>query len=390
MKRIYLDNAASTPVDKRVVKEMLPYFSEKCGNASSLHSFGREAMEGIEKAREQVAKAINANAEEIIFTGSGTESNNLALKGYARANKRKGKNIVTQATEHHAVLHPIEELEKEGFEAQVLKPDKEGFFGLEEFGKALGKETIMASVMHANNEIGTIYPLKEIGKICREQEIFFHTDAVQTVGKEKADVKKMNIDALSASAHKFYGPKGVGFLYLRDGEKIEGMMSGGSQEKGMRPSTYNTQGIVGMGKAIEIAVKEMDSERKKEKKMQKKFVKGALEIEDSWLNGPELGNKRLANNVNLGFDFVEGEAMLLKLDYFGIAASTGSACSSESLKPSHVLMAIGLAPRKVHGSLRLSLGKQNTAEEIGFVLEKLRKAVGELREISPLGKMVKT
>ncbi len=386
-KQVYLDNAASTPVDKRVLKEILPFFGEKYGNASSVHSSGREGMEAIQKAREKIAKAINAEPEEIIFTSSGTESNNLLIKGFARAGLEKEKHILTQKTEHDAVLHPIEELAKQGFETRVLEVDREGFFQMEEFEKEAGRAGL-ASIMHANNEIGTIYPIKKIGKICREKGTVFHTDAVQTVGKEKINVKKMKIDALSASAHKFYGPKGAGFLYLKEGIKIEGLMSGGGQERKLRPGTYNTQGIVGMGKALEIANKEMNNAKEKEKKMQKELAKRLMEIDDSWINGPKIGSKRLANNLSAGFEYVEGEAMLIKLDDYGIAASTGSACSSDSLKASHVLLGIGLRPRRAHGTLRFSLGKQNNIQDVKYVGEKMKKVVGELRNISPLKKGV--
>ncbi len=382
-KRIYLDHAATTPLDKRVLKEMKPFFSEKFGNAGSLHSFGQEAREAVEKAREDIAKAINAKPEEIIFTSGGTESDNLALQETAYPNRKKGNHIITSSFEHHAVLHTVQFLEKDGFEASYLAVTKEGFVELQEFEKTLTDKTILASVMHANNEIGTIQPVKEIGELCREKGILFHSDAVQTVGKEKIDVEKMNLDLLSASAHKFYGPNGVGFLYVRQGTKIHPLMHGGGHEKGLRSGTENVPGIVGMASALKLAVKETDKDNAGERKLRNKLVDGCLEIENSWLNGDR--EPRLACNAALGFDFVEGESMVLMLSDKGIAASTGSACSTKSLEPSHVLRAIGLPHVKCHGSLRFTLGRSTSVKDIDYVLQELPKIVQRLRKISPLG-----
>ncbi len=386
MKRIYLDHAATTPLDERVLREMKPFFSEKYGNASSLHSFGREAREAIERARETVASAINAEPEEIVFNSGGTEGDNTAVHGIAYPNRKKGRHIVTTKIEHHAVERACEFLEKDGFEVTYLEVDREGFIDLPKLEAATGKETILVSVMHANNEIGTIEPIAEIGKICREREIYFHTDAVQSVGKEKIDIKAMNIDLLSASGHKFYGPKGVGFLYVRKGTKLRPLMHGGGHEKGLRSGTENVVGIVGLAKALEIAEAEREKEAARKRKLAKGLVKQALEIENSWMNGPEIGKKRLSNNVNLGFDFVEGESMVLMLDDKGIACSTGSACSTKDLRPSHVLLAIGLKPWQAHGSLRLTMGRDTKEKDIRQVIESVNEIVGKLREISPMYK----
>jgi cysteine desulfurase len=386
MKQVYLDHAATTPMDERVLKEMQPWFCEKFGNASSLHSFGLEAREAIEKSRESIAKAIGAGPEEVYFTSGGTESDNIALKGIAFGNREKGKHLITSRIEHHAVEETAKFLESDGFQVSFLGVDRKGFVGLEELEKAITGKTMLVSIMHANNEIGTIQPIEEIGRICSEKGAAFHTDAVQSVGKEKIDVEKMGIGLLSASAHKFYGPKGAGFLFAKSGLKLAKTVHGGNHEKGLRSGTENVPGIVGMAKALEIAEAEREKEAGRERALAKRLVKGALEIENSWLNGPEIGGKRLGNNVNLGFDFVEGESMVLMLSDRGIACSTGSACSTKSLKPSHVLTAIGVPRVKCHGSLRLSLGKGNDIEGIDYVLEELPKVVARLREISPLKK----
>jgi cysteine desulfurase len=386
MKRIYLDNAATTPLDKHVLKEMQPYFSEKYGNAGSLHSWGTEAREAVEKSRAEIAKTINARPEEIIFTSGGTESDNLALQETAYPNRKNGNHIVTTSFEHHAVLHTVQFLEKDGFEASYLPVSKEGFVELQEFEKALKEKTILASIMHANNEIGTIQPIAEIGRICREKGILFHSDAVQTVGKEKIDVEKMNLDLLSASAHKFYGPKGVGFLYVRQGTKIAPLVHGGGHERGLRSGTENVPGIVGMASALKLAVKEMEKENVRERKLRDRLIGGCLEIKDSWLNGGK--EPRLAGNAALGFDFVEGESMVLMLSDKGVAVSTGSACSTKSLEPSHVLRSLGLPQVKCHGSLRFTLGKDTKGSDIDYVLKVLPPIVERLREISPLHKGV--
>jgi cysteine desulfurase len=386
MRRIYLDHAATTPLDGRVLNAMLPYFSGKFGNASSLHSFGREAREAIEKSREVVAKIIGAKAGEIVFKSGGTEGDNTALKGIALSNRRKGNHVITSKIEHHAVGHATKQLEKQGFEATFLGVDKEGFISLDGLEKAVGEKTVLLSVMHANNEIGTIEPIAEIGKICRKKGVCFHTDAVQSVGKEKIDVERMGIDLLSASAHKFYGPKGAGFMYIRKGTRIEPLMQGGGHEHGLRSGTENVVGIVGLAKALEIAEREREQEAARERALSKKLAKGTLEIENSWLNGPAVGSKRLSNNVNLGIDFVEGESMVLMLDNAGIACSTGSACSTRDLSPSHVLLAIGLKPWQAHGSLRFTLGRSTAKRDIEYVVEALGKIVSKLRAISPLRK----
>ncbi len=384
MRQIYLDHAATAPTDERVLKEMVPWFLEKYGNASSLHSFGLEAREAVEKARESIAKAINAKPEEICFTSGGTESDNIAVKGIAFGNRKKGKHLITSKIEHHAVEETFRFLESDGFEASYLDADSQGFISLQALENAINEKTTLVSVMHANNEIGTIQDISSIGKICSEKGVCFHSDAVQSVGKEKIDVKKMNIGLLSSSAHKFYGPKGAGFLFAKEGTKMAKTVHGGNHEHGLRSGTENVPGIVGMAKALEIAESTREKESRRERLLAKKMLKGALKIENSWLNGPKIGNKRLSNNVNLGFDFVEGESMVLMLSDKGIACSTGSACSTKSLKPSHVLTAIGLPRVKCHGSIRFSLGKGNGEKDINHVLENLSKVVERLREISPL------
>lgn len=380
MKRIYLDHAATTPLDPRVLKEMQPYFSEKFGNAGSLHSFGQEAREAVEKARGEIAKAINARPEEIVFTSGGTESDNLALKGVMNAAGKGG--LVTSGFEHHAILHAAQALERQGFGVKYLPVTKEGFVQPGEAEKVLGKETVLVSVMHANNEIGTIQPVAEIGKMCRAKGILFHSDVVQTLGKERVDVEKMSLDLLSASGHKFYGPKGVGFLYVRNGTTIVPVAHGGGHEKGLRSGTENVPGIVGMAAALKLAVREMDDENARLRKLRDRLIDGSLGIKDSWLNGAR--QPRLASNAAIGFDFVEGESMVLMLSDRGIAASTGSACSTKSLEPSHVLRSLELPHVKCHGSLRFTLGKSTGAKDIDYVLQELPPIVERLREISPL------
>ncbi len=384
MKRIYMDHAATTPMDREVLEEMKPYFCEKFGNASSLHSFGSEAKLALDTARRRIAKVINAEEEEIIFNSGGTEADNTALIGTALANRKKGKHIITTKIEHHAVLEPCKFLERFGFKITYLDVDKYGLVNPQALEDAITEDTILVSVMHANNEIGTIEPISEIGKICREKGVYFHTDAVQTFGKLPIDVKKMNIDLLSVSSHKIYGPKGVGCLYIRKGVEIEPLIHGGSHEFKKRAGTENISGIVGFGKATEIAMREMERENERLKKLGKMLIKGVLEIPNSYLNGhPE---KRLPGNTNFRFDYIEGESIVLRLDMEGIAASTGSACSSRSLKPSHVLLAIGLRPEQAHGSLRLTLGRYNTKEDVEYVLEVLPGIISDLRKISPFKK----
>lgn len=378
MKRIYLDHAATTPVAKEVLEAMQPYFSQKFGNASSLYSFGREAKEAIEDSRQKAAKVIGAEPCEIIFTSGGSESDNMVLRGIAKA----GDHIITSAFEHPAVLHTCQALEKEGVKVTYVPVTKDGFVRPEDVKKAITKKTKLVSIMHANNEIGTIQPVAEIGKLCRDAGVLFHTDAVQTYGKIPIDVKKMGIDFLSASGHKLYGPKGVGCLYMRSGVPLKPLITGGSQEHRMRAGTENAAGIVGFGKAAELSLKNMDRESTYLTKLRDSLIVRVLKIEDSWLNGSR--QNRLPNNTNFGFEYIEGESIILHLDIKGVAASTGSACSSESLTPSHVLTAIGLSPVKAHGSLRMTLGKDNTKEEIDYVLGVLPEIVENLRKISPM------
>ena len=379
--QVYMDYAATTPVDPRVLKAMQPYFSEKFGNTMSLHKQGREAKHALTESRETVARLMNAQPDELLFTASATEANNTVIKGIAYANKNKGKHIITSAIEHHCILEPASWLEKQGYEITRLPVDKHGLINITELENTIRKDTILVSIMHSNNEIGTIQDIQQIGKICKEKTVYFHSDAAQSFGKIPIDVKKMNIDLLSVNAHKMYGPKGVGGLYIRKGTKIEPLLHGGGQENHKRASTVNVAGIVGFAQAAKIQQKEMESDAKKQTQLRDKLIKELLKIEDSHLNGHKT--KRLPNNTNFWFSYIEGESLLMQLDIQGISASTGSACSSESLEASHVLLAIGLEPKEAHGSLRLSLGKYNTKQEIDYVLEIVPKAVERLREISP-------
>ena len=385
MKRIYLDYAATTPTAPEVVEAMLPYFTDRFGNPSSIHSFGQEGKAAIEEAREKIANLIGAKQEEIIFTSGGTESNNSALKGVAYANQHKGNHIITTPLEHHAIIEPCNFLEKSGFKVTYLPVDKDGLLNPEEVKKAITTKTILISAMHANNEIGTIEPIAEIGRIARERDIYFHTDAVQTFGHLPINVDELNISLLSISAHKLCGPKGVGALYVRKGTRMVSFMHGGEQERRRRASTENVPGIVGFGKAVEIAEEKMEEEAKELTILRDKLIKGIFEkIDHVCLNGHPT--KRLPNNINVSIEFVEGESMLLNLDMEGIAASTGSACSSSSLEPSHVLLSLGLSPELAHGSLRFTLGRYTKEEEIDYVLEILPKIVDKLRSMSPLYK----
>jgi len=385
MKPIYLDHAATTPTDPRVVEAMLPYFSKLYGNPSSLHSFGQDARRAVEEARDRIAAFLGAKTEEIVFTSGGTESNNFVIRGVASAKKDKGNHIITSNIEHHAVLEPCHSLEKEGFEVARIKVDKDGLVDPDDVRREITDKTILISIMHANNEIGTVQPIEEIGKIAKERGIYFHSDVVQTFGHLPVRVDQLNVDLLSASAHKLYGPKGVGFLYVRKGTRIKRFMEGGDQEKKRRASTHNVPGIVGFGKAVELAGGEMEAESRKLIVLRDKLIGGLLEkIGDAQLNGHPA--RRLPNNVNISISYVEGESLLLNLDMEGIACSTGSACTSSSLEPSHVLMAIGLPHEMAHGSLRFSLGRATTEEEIHDVLTVLPKIVKKLRSISPLYK----
>lgn len=388
VRQIYLDNAATTPVKKEVLDAMIPYFTEKFGNPSSIYRLGQETRAAIDEAREKVAKAINASPREIFFTGGGSESDNWAIKGIAFANRNKGDHIITTKIEHHAVLHTCKYLEKNGFKVTYLDVDEYGTVNIEQLKESITEKTILISIMFANNEIGTIQPIKEIGSIARENNIYFHTDAVQAIGNIKIDVKDLNIDLLSMSAHKLYGPKGIGALYIRQGVKIDSYMHGGAQEKNRRAGTENIPGIVGFGKAIELAYENIDEHNSKLIKLRDRLIKGIYDnIDYVRLNGhPE---NRLPGNVNFSFEFIEGESLLLCLDMAGISASSGSACTSGSLDPSHVLLAIGLPHEIAHGSLRLTLGDFNTEEEVDYVIENLVKIVDRLRQMSPLYENVK-
>jgi len=388
MKRIYLDYAATTPTHPEVLKAMLPYFTDAFGNPSSIHSFGQEAKDAIEKARNQVAALIGAKSEEIVFTGSGTEADNFALKGVAVANQSKGNHIITSSIEHHAVLETCKFLEKQGFSVTYLPVDGYGMVDPGGVKKAITAKTILISVMHASNEVGTIEPIAEIGNIAREAEVYLHTDAVQAVGHIPVDVNKLNVDLLSISAHKLYGPKGIGALYIKKGTKVSSFMHGGSQERGKRASTENVPAIVGFGKAAEIAQREMLEEAQKLTVLRDRLIEGILtSIEHTRLNGHPV--IRLPNNVNVSVDYAEGESMLLNLDLAGICASTGSACSSADLEPSHVLVAMGLPHLQAHGSLRFTSGKWTTEEDINQVLNVLPGIVSKLRAMSPLIKSSK-
>lgn len=383
---VYMDHAATTFTKSEVVEAMLPFLKEHFGNPSSLYSIGREGKEAIETAREQLAKAIGANPEEIYFTSGGTESDNWAIKGTAFARRQKGKHIITTPIEHHAVLYPCEYLETKGFDVTYLPVDRYGLVDPSEVEAAIRKDTIFISIMYANNEIGTIEPIPEIGEIAKERGIPFHTDAVQVIGKIPLDMKQKdrNVDMLSLSSHKFYGPKGIGALYLREGTEIENYMHGGGQERKKRAGTENVAGIVGLGKAIELATANLEKHNERTKKMRDRLLAGILEIPDCRLNGhPE---KRLPDNLNFSFEYIEGESLLLMLDQRGICSSTGSACSSGSLEPSHVLRAIGLPPEIAQGSLRLTLGDENSEEDVDYVLEVLPETVGKLRAMSPFYK----
>ncbi|WP_048199088.1 cysteine desulfurase NifS [Methanocella arvoryzae] len=384
MKRVYLDNSATTKVSDEVVSAMLPYFTEKYGNPSSLHSAGREAREAVEAARARVADAIGASPAEIIFTSGGTESDNIAIIGGALANKKKGNHIITSAIEHPAVIETCRHLEKNGFKVTYVPVDQEGILRLDELEEAITPETTLITVMHVNNEIGTIQPIREIGKIAKEKDIYFHTDAVQAFGKVPVNVDDLGVDMLSLSSHKVHGPKGVGVLYLRRGTPVRSLVYGGGHEKGIRSGTENVAGIVGMGKACELAVRDFDRNVEQMTRLRDRLMDGLLKIDHSRLNGSRT--KRSPNNVNISYSFVEGESMVLLLDMKGIEVSTGSACSSKKLEASHVLLSCGLDPETAHGSLRMTNSKYTTEEEIDYVIETLPGIVSRLREMSPLYK----
>jgi len=374
MNRTYLDYAATTPTHPEVVKAMLPYFSDAFGNPSTLYSYGQEARKAVETARNKIASLINAHSEEMVFTSGGTEADNFAIKGVAYANEHNGNHIITTPIEHHAVLEPCKFLEKRGFTVTYLPVGKYGLVDPQDVKNAITDKTILISVMHANNEVGTIEPIAAIGKIAKERGIIFHTDAVQTVGHIPVDVDKLGVDLLSISAHKFYGPKGIGALYIRKGTKLAPFIHGGAQEKGQRAGTENTPGIIGFSKAVEIAMQEMTEERTRLSHLRDRFIKGLLEqIEQIQVNGHPT--ERLPNNVNITIDSTRGDLMLLKLESEGIYASTGSACSSSNPEPSHVLLALGLSPEQAGSSLRFTLGRETTESDIERVLEVLARII---------------
>lgn len=383
MRKVYLDNAATTALSPKVLEQMMPYLTTIYGNPSSPHSFGQEARKGVDHARDQVAKALNALPEEIIFTGCGTESDNTVLFGVAERYAKKGNHIITTNVEHHAILHTCEALEKRGVEVTYLPVDENGMVTAEQVANAITDKTILVSIMFANNEVGTIMPIAEIGKVCRERGVLFHTDAVQAVGHVPIDVKAMNIDMLSLSAHKFHGPKGVGALYMKKGIRLPSYVMGGAQERNRRAGTENVAGIVGLGAAIALATQTLEESAARMTKLRDKLIAGiAQRIPEVKLNGhPTM---RLPNNVNYSIKYIEGESILLMLDMNGIAASSGSACTSGSLDPSHVLLALGLSHEVAHGSVRLTLSDETTEEDIDYVLDVLPKVAERLRTMSPL------
>lgn len=383
MRRIYFDHSATTPVDQTVATAMLEYMTEKYGNPSSIHLFGREVRQAVDEARTEVAALLGAKGSEIFFTSGGTEADNLALKGIAYANRKKGNHIITTTIEHHAILHTCQYLEKQGFSITYLPVDENAMVKLEDIQNAITDKTILISIMFVNNEVGTMQPIKEIGQLAREKGIYFHTDAVQAVGNYPIDVGEYQIDLLSLSGHKFYGPKGIGALYIRQGVRLEAQQQGGGQERNLRAGTENVPGIVGLGKAAELAKREMQTEIKHITALRDRLITGIQQkIPHVRLNGhPVL---RTPGNVNFSFLYVEGESLLLNLDLKGIAASSGSACTSGALDPSHVLLAMGLSHEIAHGSLRISLGRGNTEEEIDYCLEVLPGIVERLRSLSPI------
>ena len=385
MKRIYLDNAATTKLAPEALEAMTPYLTEIYGNPSSPHYFGQQVAAALDKARQQVAKAINAEPGEIIFMSGGTEADNTAIRGIAERYSKKGRHIITTAVEHHAVLHTCQLLEKQGYEVTYLPVDEYGMVTVEQVRDAMRDDTVLVTVMFANNEVGTIMPIAEIGALCRERKVFFHTDAVQAVGHLPIDVKAMNIDMLSMSGHKFHGPKGVGALYVRKGIVLPSLIAGGAQERNRRAGTENVPGIVGMGRAIELACQDIDEKGRRMAILRDKLITELPKrIPEIKLNGhPTM---RLPNNVNFSIKYIEGESILLMLDLNGIAASSGSACTSGSLDPSHVLLAMGLTHEVAHGSVRMTLSEETTEEDIDYVLEVLPKVAQRLRSMSPLYK----
>lgn len=384
MQRVYLDHAATTPIRNEVYAAMKPYLTEKFGNPSSIHWFGREIRKDVDEARERIASALNAQAREIFFTSGGTESDNLAVLGSVAALRDKGRHIITSAVEHHAALDTCKALESQGYDVTILPVDKHGMVDVEELRRSITAETILISIMHANNEVGTIQPITEMAAIARERGVRFHTDAVQTIGNIPIDVQDLDVDLLSVSAHKIYGPKGVGLLYVRRGNRLANIAFGGAQERNLRPGTENVAGIMGFAKALELAVQEQEETYTHLVQLRDKLVKGLLSLPDVTLNGHP--QRRLPGNVNVSIDRVEGESLILSLDMAGIAASSGSACTSGSLDPSHVLMAMGMDHQTAHGSLRLTLGKSTTSQDIDYVLSVVPGIVNRLRDMSPIRK----
>lgn len=380
---IYADHAATTYVKPEVFEQMKPYFTELFGNPSSIYSIGRESKKAVENARAQIAECLGANPQEIYFTGSGTEADNWAIKGVAYANRKKGKHLITSAIEHHAVLHAFDFLKKEGFEVTYLPVDEKGLVNPKDLEAAIRPDTTLVSIMLANNEIGTIQPIKELAAIAKEKGVIFHTDAVQAMGNIDVKVNDLNVDLLSMSAHKFYGPKGVGALYIRKGVKIDSFMHGGAQERNRRAGTENVPGVVGMAAALKLAYENLENYNKHLRKLSDRLIDGVMEkIPYVRLNGDR--EKRLPGNVNFSFQFIEGESLLLMLDMKGIQASSGSACTSGSLDPSHVLLAIGLPHEIAHGSLRITFGEENTEEDVDYIIDNLVEIVDKLRQMSPL------
>jgi len=380
-----MDHSATTPVAAEVLEAMLPYFSQRFGNASSLHGFGREAKEALEESRQRVARLLNAHPREIVFTSGGTESDNLALRGIAYKNRNSGRHIITSQIEHPAILETCHSLEREGFSVTYLPVNREGLIELSELERAIRPDTILISIMHANNEVGTIQPLEEVGRLAADRDIYLHTDAVQTVGKIPVDVEAMGADLLSLSAHKLYGPKGVGALYIRRGTKMQSLSTGGGHERNLRSGTENVAGIVGLARAADLAGEEMAAEGQRLSQLRDRLADLVLgRVKDAWVNGSM--EKRLPGSLNFGFSYVEGESLLLYLDSKGIAVSTGSACSSHKLEPSHVLLALGLKPEECHGSLRITMGRSNNQEQVDYVAECIAEAVERFRAMSPLGR----
>ncbi|MBN2065886.1 MAG: cysteine desulfurase NifS [Candidatus Thermoplasmatota archaeon] len=386
MKKVYLDHASTTPVDTEVINAMTPYTDKIYGNASSIHDYGVEAADAIEEARGKIAKSIGARPEEIVFTAGGSESDNLAIKGISYRNKKrkktKGPHVITSAIEHPAVLETCKYLEKQGFAVAYIPVDKDGLLDPQDVHDAITKDTILITIMYANNEIGTIEPIAEIGNIAHDHNVLFHTDAVQAIGKVPIDVKKEHVDLLSISSHKIYGPKGVGALYIKKGVKLDPIIHGGGHENGVRSGTYNTPGIVGLGKACELGTQRMSVDGAHMTKLRDRLISEILNVEESYLNGHP--KKRLANNAHFRFTAIEGESLNLLLNEQGIAAATGSACSSKKLEASHVLLALGLEPAQAHGSLRFSLGRTTTDDDISYVIDVVPKVVAALRQMSPL------